>query len=86
MSNLPVDRDENYMYQMWGTTSLTSDYGSLSKKPKMIQEIMHDDIPKNQHHLKESLNYIKKSEIRMTMMIGNMVQNQIMVFLGNNHK
>ena len=53
MSNLPVDRDQNYMHQMWGTTSLTSDYNSLDQKPKVIQEIMHDDIPKNQHHLKE---------------------------------
>lgn len=53
MSNLPVDRDKNYMYQMWGTTSLSTDYGSLSKKPKMIQEIMHDDVPKNKHYLKE---------------------------------
>ncbi len=53
MSNLPVDRDKNYMYQMWGTTSLTSDYNSLNEKSKVIQEIMHDDVPKNQHHLKE---------------------------------
>ena len=48
-----VDRDSNYMYQMWGTTSLSTDYGSLSKKPKMIQEIMHDDVPRNRHFLKE---------------------------------
>jgi len=53
MSNLPVDRDKDYMHQMWGTTSLTTDYGSLNQKPKVIQEIMHDDVPKNQHHLKE---------------------------------
>ena len=53
MSNLPVDKDKDYMYQMWGTTSLTSDYNSLDQKSKVIQEIMHDDVPKNQHHLKE---------------------------------
>jgi hypothetical protein len=52
MSNLPVDRDKNYMHQMWGTTKLVTDYGSESQ-PKTIQEIMHDDIPKNRHFLKE---------------------------------
>ena len=52
MSNLPVDRDKNYMYQMWGTTNLVTDYNVKLEK-KTIQEIMHDDIPKNKHHLKE---------------------------------
>jgi hypothetical protein len=57
MSNLPVDKDKEHMYRMWGTTSLTTDY----QKPKVIQEIMHDDIPKNQHNLKE------QSEIHRTI-------------------
>jgi hypothetical protein len=52
MSNLPVDRDKNYMYQMWGTTNLVTDYNVKIDK-RTIQEIMHDDIPKNNHHLKE---------------------------------
>jgi hypothetical protein len=26
MSNLPVDRNKNYMYEMWGTTKLITDY------------------------------------------------------------
>ncbi len=52
MSNLPVDRDQNYMHQMWGTTKLVTDYNS-KQKIKTIQEIMHDDIPKNNHFLKE---------------------------------
>jgi len=52
MSNLPVDRDSSYMHKMWGTTSLVTDYQNTQKN-KVIQEIMHDDIPKNQHHLKE---------------------------------
>ena len=52
MYNLPVDRDKEYMYQMWGTTSLATDYNAKLEK-KTIQEIMHDDIPKNKHHLKE---------------------------------
>ena len=55
MANSPVDRDLNYMYQMWGTTKLISDYGSLSQieEKKVIQEIMHDEIPSKKHHLKE---------------------------------
>jgi hypothetical protein len=52
MSNLPVDRDKNYMYQMWGTTNLITDYNTKLEK-RTIQEIMHDDILKNKHHLKE---------------------------------
>lgn len=52
MSNLPVDRDSNYMYQMWGTTKLVTDYHQESNK-KVIQEIMHDDIPKNMHRLRD---------------------------------
>jgi hypothetical protein len=31
MSNLPVDRDKNYMKEMWGTTKLVTDYGYESK-------------------------------------------------------
>jgi hypothetical protein len=52
MSNLPVDRDKDYMYNMWGTTKLITDYDNISEK-KTIQEIMHDDVPKNKHYLKE---------------------------------
>jgi hypothetical protein len=46
MSNLPVDRDENYMYQMWGTTKLITDYQNPPQK-RVIQEIMHDSAPKH---------------------------------------
>lgn len=31
MSNLPTDRDANYMKNMWGTTKLITDYHALSK-------------------------------------------------------
>ncbi len=41
MSNLPVDRNQEYMHKMWGTTQLITDYKSLDQK-KVIQEIMHD--------------------------------------------
>lgn len=52
MSNLPVDRDSNYMYDMWGTTKLITDYNPTTER-KTIQEIMHDDIPNRKHYLKE---------------------------------
>ena len=50
MSNLPVDRDSNYMYQMWGTTKLVTDYGVESEK-RVIQEVMNDTAPR--HDLKK---------------------------------
>lgn len=46
MSNLPVDRDKNYMYQMWGTTKLVTDYQQPNNK-KVIQEIMFDNPKHN---------------------------------------
>jgi len=50
MSNLPVDRDKNYMYEKWGTTKLITDYNQLPPK-RVIQEVMHDLAPK--HDLKK---------------------------------
>ena len=50
MSNLPVDRDSNYMREMWGTTKLITDYNINSPK-RVIQEIYHDLAPK--HDLKK---------------------------------
>ena len=50
MSNLPVDRDSNYMYDMWGTTKLITDYDSSQPK-RVIQEVMHDPAPR--HDLKK---------------------------------
>jgi len=44
------DRNLNYMYQMWGTTYLVTDYHTPKK---VIQEIMHDDLSPKKHHLKE---------------------------------
>ena len=48
MSNLPTDRDSNYMYQMWGTKTLATDYGNLQSK-RVIQEVMHDLAPRHDH-------------------------------------
>jgi hypothetical protein len=59
MSNLPVDRDSEYMKTMWGTTKLVTDYGNVEKK-RVIQEIMHDDIPHGRHHLAEQAELHKK--------------------------
>ena len=59
MSNLPVDRDSNYMHQMWGTTKLITDY-DVQEQPRTIQEIMHDDIPARKHYLKEQLELHKQ--------------------------
>lgn len=50
MSNLPVDRDKNYMREMWGTTHLITDYSDVPQK-RVIQEVMHDLAPK--HNLKK---------------------------------
>ena len=53
MSNLPVDRNKDYMYTMWGTTKLATDYEIVTEKKKVIQEIMHDEIEKNKFKLSE---------------------------------
>lgn len=49
MGNSPVDRNNEYMREMWGTTKLISDYGSLDKR--VIQEVVHDLAPR--HNLKK---------------------------------
>ena len=59
MGNSPVDRNANIMREIWGTTNLTSDYWSLPHKTndnveeRVIQEIMHDDLKKDQKNLQE---------------------------------
>ncbi len=58
MSNLPVDRNKDYMRQMWGTTNLVTDYNAKLEK-RTIQEIMHDDVGKK-HLLKEQTDLHQK--------------------------
>ena len=54
MANSPnPDRNVDYMMQMWGTNHLATDYTVENSSKKVIQEIMHDDIPLKKHHLKE---------------------------------
>jgi len=57
MSNLPVDRDINYMRQMWGTTKLVTDY-EINPQERIIQEVMHDLAPK--HDLKKQTDLHEK--------------------------
>jgi len=54
MSNLNVDRDKEYMYSMWGTTSLITDY-SQNRPQRVIQEIMHDTAPKHNFKKQQDL-------------------------------
>jgi hypothetical protein len=53
MGHLPVDRDKNYMREMWGTSNLTTDYGSLTNNSskRVLTEVMHDSAPR--HDLKK---------------------------------
>ena len=46
------------MKEVWGTTSLTSDYWSLPKETndpeeRVIQEIMHDDLDGKKQNIQE---------------------------------
>jgi hypothetical protein len=54
------DRNANYMREMWGTNHLITDYWTEnSKKPQVLQEIMHDDLG-NRHNLSEQSKLHKK--------------------------
>ena len=44
----PSDRSSDYMYQMWGTDKLVTDYDS-AKQSKMLREINHDDLTPKKH-------------------------------------
>jgi hypothetical protein len=54
-----VDRDKQYMYDMWGTTKLTSDYNCFDENVEktMLREINHDEITPKKH------NFIVQNEI-----------------------
>jgi hypothetical protein len=48
MGNSPVDRNEAYMKEVWGTTSLITDYWSLPKNapqdtPVELKEVLNDE-------------------------------------------
>ena len=44
----PSDRSSDYMYQMWGTDKLATDYGSNENK-SMLREIANDEITPKKH-------------------------------------
>jgi hypothetical protein len=46
MSNSPVDRNKDYMKQMWSTSQLVTDH-SATPPTRVIQEVMHDIAPKH---------------------------------------
>jgi hypothetical protein len=43
----PLDRDKDYMKEVWGTTKLITDY--TVKPPKMLREIANDDLTPKKH-------------------------------------
>jgi hypothetical protein len=53
MGQSPVDRNKEYMREMWGTNRLVSDYGSMSNLPskRVLTEVMNDTAPR--HDLKK---------------------------------
>jgi hypothetical protein len=53
MGQSPVDRNKEYMREMWGTTKLASDYGSMKNldQKRVLTEVMHDTAPR--HDLKK---------------------------------
>tara|TARA_B100002019_G_scaffold60650_1_gene51957 strand:+ start:460 stop:678 length:219 start_codon:yes stop_codon:yes gene_type:complete len=66
MANNPnPDRDVSYMREVWGTTSLTSDYWSLptkEKKERMLREINNDDMtPKRSDHNAETELFLREN-------------------------
>ena len=44
MGNSPVDRDISYMKEVWGTTSLGSDYWSLPKEPPQNKKVSLNEV------------------------------------------
>ena len=46
MAKYHVDRDVKYMYQMWGTTGLITDYWTKPRKTEDPEEIALEDINK----------------------------------------
>ena len=65
MGNSPVDRNSNYMKEMWGTTRLITDYHQSEKMndfldnlgnhqhQKMLREIANDDMTPKKHDSKQ---------------------------------
>lgn len=53
---MSVDRNSDYMRQMWDTTRLVTDYYQESEnKTRVLQEIMHDYASKHDFKKQEEL-------------------------------
>ncbi len=61
MSFYNVDRNKDYMKEMWGTTKLITDYNSVPQK-RVIQEIMHDNAPKHNFKKQTELHEIIRND------------------------
>ena len=46
MGNLKVDRNKDYMYQTWGTTSLITDYWSMPIKTNAPEDFTSEELQK----------------------------------------
>ena len=60
MGNSPVDRDKDYMKNLWGTTSLTTDYWSLPHKTNdpdelELNEVMYHKAKKSKINIQEEI-------------------------------
>lgn len=45
----PSDRNNEYMYSMWGTDKLATDY-PIKEEKTMLREINHDEIVPKKHN------------------------------------
>jgi len=77
MGNSPVDRNSNYMREMWGTTKLVTDYYQNEKMTsehdfldnlanhqhqKMLREISNDEITPKKHDKVNQEDLYEKAE------------------------
>ena len=56
MAKYHVDRDTNYMREMWGTTSLITDYWKGSAGGRDTEELELNEVMYNQAKKKKDLN------------------------------
>ncbi len=57
--NKQPDRNKDYMYKMWGTDKLITDYGSIDNinESKFLREISEDEMTPKKH------NFVVQNEI-----------------------
>ena len=78
MGQSPVDRNSDYMYEMWGTTKLVTDYYKNEKMTtqhdfldnlgnhqhqKMLREIANDDLTPKKHDFRIQNELHEKSTV-----------------------